>query len=855
MSAWTRLLNFPRQCFRVPGRGGRRWNLARLVNQQVAEENDPTLVTPDPSVAHPYCHASKSQSDPLHSLATRVSTKLEEGDFRGAVRLACSEDAVAEHNDATIAALRAKHPAPHPDTNFPLPPKENEPQPPIAVTEQDVARAVLSFPRGSAGGPDGLLPQHLKDLISNSARAGGKKLLAALTAFTNLVLSGITPVQVRPLFFGATLTALNKKDGGLRPIAVGCTLRRMVAKVASRAVLERMGSLLAPLQLGFGTSLGAEAAVHSARVYLHHLLPDHVLLKLDFRNAFNSIRRDKVLEAARESIPELFHYVFSCYSAPSTLFLHGTTLQSAEGVQQGDPLGPLLFCLTIHPLITPLKSEFRVFYLDDGTIGGAEEEVLRDLQYIECQAAHLGLFLNHAKTELICEEPAGDLLLQAAPDLCQVKPENATLLGAPIGQLKSINSAISSRLQALKTMGSRLPHFHRQDALLLLRQSFAIPKILYTLRTAPCCISPVLASFDQELRSILTSILNVSLDDHSAWIQATLPVRAGGLGIRRATQLAPSAFLASAAGCKDLLNQIIPNRLKGTPPPYTLEVRNEWQQGHQHTPPPTPVKQQQKEWDKPHIEATQQGLLDSAADPRTRARLLAVQAKESGAWLNALPVPSLGLRLDDEVVRIAAGLRLGVPLCRPHVCSQCGGHVDKLGIHGLSCKFSAGRLPRHTAINTIVKTSLARAQFPSTLEPSGLSRSDGKRPDGVTITPWQAGRTLVWDVTCPDTYAVSHMVLSTREAGAVAAAAEAKKTVKYAELARTHHVAPLAVETSGVFGSGAREFFTELGRRLIRVTGDLMSRCHMIQQISVALQRGNAASVLGTMEQCNLLDN
>ena len=131
------------------------------------------------------------------------------------------------------------------------------------------------------------------------------------------------------------------------------------------------------------------------------------------------------------------------------------------------------------------------------------------------------------------------------------------------------------------------------------------------------------------------------------------------------------------------------------------------------------MKQQQKEWDKPHIEVTQQGLLDSAADPKTRARLLAVQAKESGA----LPVPSLGLRLDDEVVRIAAGLRLGVPLCCPHACSQCGGHVDELGIHGLSCKFSAGRLPQQTAIKTIVKTSLARAQFPSTLEPSGSSRS------------------------------------------------------------------------------------------------------------------------------------
>ena len=150
--------------------------------------------------------------------------------------MACSEDAAAEHTDATIAAMRAKHPAPHPDTNFPLPPQENEPQPPIAVTEQDVAQVVLSFPRGSAGGHDGLLPQHLKDLISNSARFGGKKLLAALMAFTNLVLSENTPVQVWPLFFRATLTALNKKDGRVRPIAVGCTLRRMVAKVASRTV-------------------------------------------------------------------------------------------------------------------------------------------------------------------------------------------------------------------------------------------------------------------------------------------------------------------------------------------------------------------------------------------------------------------------------------------------------------------------------------------------------------------------------------------------------------------------------------------------------------------------------------------
>ena len=56
------------------------------------------------------------------------------------------------------------------------------------------------------------------------------------------------------------------------------------------------------------------------------------------------------------------------------------------------------------------------------------------------------------------------------------------------------------------------------------------------------------------------------------------------------------------------------------------------------------------------------------------------------------------------------------------------------------------------------------------------------------------------------TYAVSHVVLATREAGAVATSAEVKKSNKYKELAWTHHVAPLAIETSGVFGPGTQEF-------------------------------------------------
>ncbi len=96
----------------------------------------------------------------------------------------------------------------------------------------------------------------------------------------------------------------------------------------------------------------------------------------------------------------LFQFILSAYEKPSLLFCGDHILQSAEGVQQGDPLGPLLFCLTIQPLLLKLHSDFSVFYLDDGTLGGGLEEVLHDLHIVEEEAAVLGLQLNRRKTEL-----------------------------------------------------------------------------------------------------------------------------------------------------------------------------------------------------------------------------------------------------------------------------------------------------------------------------------------------------------------------------------------------------------------------------------------------------------------------
>ena len=197
-------------------------------------------------------------------------------------------------------------------------------------------------------------------------------------------------------------------------------------------------------------------------------------------------------------------------------------------------------------------------------------------------------------------------------------------------------------------------------------------------------------------------------------------------------------------------------------------------------------------------------------------------------------------------MRIAVGLRLGIPLCHPHTCCHCGTLVDKWATHGLSCYKSEGRFSRHAAFNDIIKRSLAAAHIPSMLEPTGLCRSDGKRPDGVTIIPWKSGRTLVWDATCTDTFAASHLAQAAREAGAIAALAEERKKAKYLDLARTHHFVAVVVETAGAMGSDALDFFADIGSRVKAVTNEAQSRAFILQQVSVALQRGNAASVLGT---------
>ena len=99
----------------------------------------------------------------------------------------------------------------------------------------------------------------------------------------------------------------------------------------------------------------------------------------------------------------------------------------------------------------------------------------------------------------------------------------------------------------------------------------------------------------------------------------------------------------------------------------------------------------QSSWDDPWFKILHSNLLQVSEYPVGTVRLLSVSSPNAGAWLQALPSPSLGLHLPNGSFRIACGVRLGANVCEHHICPSCRSPVDKKGLHGLSCINSAGK--------------------------------------------------------------------------------------------------------------------------------------------------------------------
>ena len=332
--------------------------------------------------------------------------------------------------------------------------------------------------------------------------------------------------------------------------------------------------------------------------------------------------------------------------------------------------------------------------------------------------------------------------------------------------------------------------------------------------------------------------------DGDARRQAALPIRFGGLGLRSVQKLALPSYTSSLIKAECLVSKII-KQPKPNPSILLVAAQEAFKAQHPNVVPPEgDARLKQRAWDECVSKAEFSDLLDSANQIH-RAQLTAAAFPHSAAWVHALPSPKLGLHMDGETIRISVAQRLGSKVCETHKC-RCGQLVDTLGHHGLSCRQSAGRISRHVQLNEIIRRSFNTAGIPSILEPVGLDRSDGKRPDGLTLLPLSGGKSLCWDCTCSDTFAQSNLSQSALTPAHAANKGEERKRELYKNLEDRHRFEPIAVETTGVLGKTSSKFIIEIGKRIRQRTGDKREVAWLRQRLSMAIMRGNSASVLGT---------
>lgn len=849
--SWCRLLSFPLIVLNTIPKSGfkdnHRPNIVRHNLSVFSKLNDMASLFSELLSLLAYDMPKKPLSTSEKLIVKIAQRKISEGDISGAVRVLSSQEGMAENTPENVEKMQKKHP----DENLDM---ENESIPNIEIfdtSSEQVVNAIKHFPISSSGGIDGLRPRHLKDLISFSCGDASAKLITAMAKLVNIIRSGSVYDEILPVFYGASLIALAKLNGDIRPIAIGLVWRRLAGKIGCFAVKEQLSQVLQPIQNEFGVRGGAEAIVHAVRSFARtaHINPT-ALIKIDFRNAFNEMFRKFLLNEVKRVAPSLFPMLQQAYRCPSNLFFGEAIILSKRGTQQGDPCAPASFSIGLMKLSHSLKSSLNSWFLDDGVIGDVFSVILQDIRRILAFSNESGLSVNPAKCEVYfintppdAKEKMLEELNDMLPGIKVLDDESFNLLGAPIMK-EGISESLAKGLETVKTLCKRLPLLDIHPSLRLLRSSLSAPRFLYLLRTTPAFShGKQLSEIDDHYRCTLETITNNKFSDVS-WIQASLPMSFAGLGIRRTVDLAQPAYFSSVFQSEELSNRIlakanlriVDSNFSSLLSEYPIEL----------SPPTAELKKFQSSWDNLRSNSIFDELLSSSG-PTDRARLLASSTKTSSKWLQAIPSHQLGLLLDNESARVAVALRLGNKVCEPHIC-VCGEMVDPKGHHGLSCIKSKGKYPRHGVINKTFSMAFSSADIPNSLEPYGISRRDGKRPDGITSYPWSRGRPLLWDVTVVNTIAVSYLNATSRAHGAAADEAERRKHNNYIDLKSNYNFTPLAFETFGAVGPETMVFLKKLGKLMKKSTGEPRSLDYLLQRVSIAIQRGNAVCIRDTYE-------
>ena len=704
-----------------------------------------------------------------------------------------------------------------------------------------IKSAVASFPPLTAAGLSGFRAAYLKELWDGGVSDSVKQCERGLIAFVRAAAQGLLPDFVAAPLLAARLTPLKKKSGGVRPIASGEVLRRLVSKVLCTHFRAEFVQLLSPVQLGVGVPRAAEQITHRLQALLSQLPEvERFVLQVDVRNAFNSLSRCHILNAIQDRIPPLLQWAAFSLAPETPLYVQGKWISSSEGVQQGDPLGPAWFAIGLLEVTRMSQALEGVkgawWFLDDGVLVGSVGALEKAMAALIAACGRLHLEINLAKC---CLWNPTDVQI---PPLTWGVPviaasEEKVLLGCPWGPQEVINKRWERKIHELEELWDALPLLDDcQMGLVLLRACLGVCKIGYLLRCLPPSQTASLSkAVSFGMRGVLQTLLKCPVNDLQ-WKQAVLPVVYGGLGLHDSEATGVFAFLAS----------IIAFYIDGTDHDVTSLARHPafWEAvvlGSSILPVESmgkdfiPLKGWLLAGAVSDISTEQALLLTSqrwwmclvfkhnlhqmmlSASIRDAFRLQCLQSKISGAFTWCIPSLVHNLAISDGEFRLVLKHRLGIPVLPVSLvgtpCPVCAQPIDMHGEHALTC-LKSGFWRRHNVVRDLIFDELQAHGIRAAKEKVLFNN---ERPADLFIDPWVNGKAACVDVT------ITHATLDTTTGDLL----DAQKHVVYAENEKKRKYAhyfpsdskleflPVGFDTFGQPGPGAKHFLFGL-KKLLR---------------------------------------
>jgi hypothetical protein len=452
---------------------------------------------------------------------------------------------------------------------------------------------------GSAPGPSGWTGSHVQ-LIAESGSDEAKSGLCLLTKdICNGVFGGATqqrllasvlmpigkPVRIDPT--AAPSLDVPPPRPGIRPIAMGEVFVKLAAHYSMSLIEDQLPSLFPRIQFGVKRSGGSESAAQLTRALLtqsSRLDPSTIALKTDFENAFNAASRARIWQillshSSTEPIWRMFRWA---YATPSPLLVYGRTglhsqLESSEGVRQGDPFSAFAFALSVQPLYEAALAGFveshGVSILDDLTLIGPQEQVFTAFDRIQRMAAdyHLQLRVDKCAVHIPLaaqSEPIRASIVAACTQRHLSHSASLETLGVVLGSDTAVESHTLAAVDSHESLFACLTHpaMPTQIAFSLLRHC-AIPRLGFLARTVhPDQFRTAAERFDSMALDTFHRIMQIAQDTQQPDVPSdqlrsliTLPLAAGGMGIRPVQRVSPSAYFASSAS-------ILPDFITAFPP-------------------------------------------------------------------------------------------------------------------------------------------------------------------------------------------------------------------------------------------------------------------------------------------------